>query len=43
MSDDVTESLKDAKIFGIVGGGNDVFMRLMHKMKEEIPRFELDY
>jgi pimeloyl-ACP methyl ester carboxylesterase len=41
MPDDVTGSLKDAKIFGIVGEGDDVFMRLMHKMKEEIPRFEL--
>jgi 3-oxoadipate enol-lactonase len=44
MPDDVTDSLKDAKlkIFGIVGEGDDVFMRLMHKMKEEIPRFELE-
>ena len=43
MPDDVTDSLKDAnhKIFGIVGEGDDVFMRLMQKMKEEIPRFEL--
>lgn len=29
MPDDVTDSLKDAKIFGIVGEGDDVFMRLM--------------
>ena len=43
MPDDVTNSLKDVKIFGIVGEGDDVFMRLMQKMKEEIPRFELDY
>jgi 3-oxoadipate enol-lactonase len=44
MPDDVTDSLKDTKlkIFGIVGEGDDVFMRLMHKMKEEIPRFELE-
>lgn len=41
MPDDVTNSLKDAKIFGVVGEGDDVFMRLMQKMKEEIPRFEL--
>jgi 3-oxoadipate enol-lactonase len=43
MPIDVTDSLKDAnhKIFGIVGEGDDVFMRLMHKMKEDIPRFEL--
>jgi 3-oxoadipate enol-lactonase len=43
MPEDVTDSLKDTdlKIFGIVGEGDDVFMRLMHKMKQEIPRFEL--
>ena len=41
MPDDVTDSLKDAKIFGIVGEGDDVFMRLMQKMKEEIPSLNL--
>jgi 3-oxoadipate enol-lactonase len=42
MPENVTGSLKNAnyKIFGIVGEGDDVFMRLMHKM-EEIPAFEL--
>ena len=44
MPEDVTDSLRDAnyKVFGIVGEGDEVFMRLMHKMKEEIPRFELE-
>ena len=43
MPENVTTSLKNAnyKIFGIVGEGDEVFMRLMHKMKEEIPVFEL--
>ena len=44
MPEDVTDSLRDAnyKVFGIVGEKDEVFMRLMHKMKEEIPRFELE-
>ena len=43
MPEDVTDSLRDAnyKVFGIVGEKDEVFMRLMHKMKEEISRFEL--
>lgn len=43
MPDHVTDSLKNTnyKIFGIVGEADDVFMRLMHKMKGELPRFEL--
>ena len=36
MPEDVTDSLRDAnyKVFGIVGEGDEVFMRLMHKMKK---------
>ena len=43
MPENVTDSLKNInyKMFGIVGEGDEVFMRLMHKMKEEIPTFEL--
>jgi 3-oxoadipate enol-lactonase len=43
MPDHVTSSLRNTncKIFGIVGEGDEVFMRLMHKMKDEIPSFEL--
>jgi pimeloyl-ACP methyl ester carboxylesterase len=43
MPDNVNNILKNTnhKIFGIVGEGDEVFMRLMQKMKEEIPRFEL--
>jgi len=43
MPENVTNSLKKAnyKIFGIVGEGDEVFMRLMHKMKKELPTFEL--
>jgi 3-oxoadipate enol-lactonase len=43
MPEDVTDALRDVnyKVYGIVGEGDEVFMRLMHKMKEEIPRFEL--
>ena len=43
MPENVNNTLKNTnyKIFGIVGEGDKVFMRLMHKMKEEIPRFEL--
>lgn len=43
MPENVTASLKNAnyKMFGIVGEGDEVFMRLMYKMKEEIPTFEL--
>ena len=39
MPEDVTVSLREAdyKIFGIVGERDDVYMRLMHKMKDEIP------
>lgn len=44
MPENVTTSLKNAnyRIFGIVGEGDEVFMRLMHKMKEEITRFNLE-
>lgn len=43
MPENVTSSLKNAnyKKFGIVGEGDEVFMRLMHEMKKEIPTFEL--
>lgn len=43
MPENVTNLLKKAnyKIFGIVGEGDEVFMRLMHKMKKELPTFEL--
>lgn len=43
MPENVTDSLKNAKyeIFGIVGEGDEVFMRLMHIMKKEIPSFDL--
>jgi pimeloyl-ACP methyl ester carboxylesterase len=43
MPEDVTVSLREAKykIFGIVGERDEVFMKLMHKMKDEIPRFKL--
>jgi pimeloyl-ACP methyl ester carboxylesterase len=43
MPENVTDSLKNInyKMFGIVGEGDEVFMRLMHKMKEELPTFEL--
>ena len=43
MPENVNNTLNNTnyKIFGIVGEGDEVFMRLMHKMKEEIPRFEL--
>jgi 3-oxoadipate enol-lactonase len=43
MPKDVTISLKDVdyKIFGVVGEGDEVFVRLMNKMRQEIPAFEL--
>jgi pimeloyl-ACP methyl ester carboxylesterase len=43
MPIDVTTSLENANygIFGIVGDGDIVFLRLMNKMRQEIPRFEL--
>jgi len=43
MPENVTDSLKNQtyKIFGIVGEGDEVFMRLMDKMRNEIPIFEL--
>lgn len=43
MPTDVTNSLEDAnyEIFGIVGEGDTVFLRLMNKMRQQIPRFEL--
>lgn len=43
MPENVNNTLKNTnyKIFGIVGEGDEVFMRLMHKMKEEMPTFEL--
>jgi pimeloyl-ACP methyl ester carboxylesterase len=43
MPENVNNTLKNTncKIFGIVGEGDEVFMRLMHKTKEEIPSFEL--
>lgn len=43
MPKDVTDSLRNAdyKIFGIVGESDEVFMRLMHTMTEELPNFEL--
>lgn len=43
MPENVTSLLKNAnyKIFGIVGEGDEVFLRLMDKMRQEIPGFEL--
>ena len=43
MPKDLTDSLKNAdyKIFGIVGEGDEVFMRLLNIMREELPNFEL--
>ena len=43
MPENVTSSLKNNnyKIFGIVGEGDEVFLRLMGKMRQEIPGFEL--
>lgn len=43
MPENVTSLLKNAnyKIFGIVGEGDKVFLRLMDKMRQEIPGFEL--
>lgn len=43
MPEKVTNSLKNNnyKVFGIVGEGDEVFMRLMDKMRQEIPGFEL--
>lgn len=43
MPENVNSSLEDThyKIFGIVGEGDEVFVRLMNKMRKEIHRFEL--
>jgi 3-oxoadipate enol-lactonase len=43
MPENVTSWLKNknSQIFGIVGEGDEVFLRLMGKMRQEIPEFEL--